>query len=201
MESVIEHHPLKPFLPPNAKILMLGSFPPKRERWSMDFFYPNFNNDMWRILGMVFYNDKNYFADTYNKKYSRDKAVAFCEKYGVALHDTAVSVIRLRDNASDKYLQVVDTTDISKILEQIQSCEAVATTGQKATDIIVDMFKCEEPKVGKRTVIEINGKRFYFYKMPSSSRAYPVSLENKADKYRVMFKELAMIGVNTATAL
>jgi hypothetical protein len=37
----IEEHPLEPFLPVNAKLLMLGSFPPQKKRWSMEFFYPN----------------------------------------------------------------------------------------------------------------------------------------------------------------
>ena len=45
-----EQHPLKPFLPANARLLMLGSFPPQRKRWSMEFYYPNWNNDMWRIV-------------------------------------------------------------------------------------------------------------------------------------------------------
>lgn len=49
-----EKHPLQPFLPQNSKALFLGSFPPSRERWSMDFYYPNFQNDMWRIFGLVF---------------------------------------------------------------------------------------------------------------------------------------------------
>ncbi|MBQ5974199.1 MAG: hypothetical protein IJL48_00680 [Bacteroidales bacterium] len=39
--SPVEHHPLHPFLPPQARLLMLGSFPPPRARWCMDFFYPN----------------------------------------------------------------------------------------------------------------------------------------------------------------
>ena len=39
--SGVEHHPLEPFLPENAVLLMLGSFPPQKKRWSMDFFYPN----------------------------------------------------------------------------------------------------------------------------------------------------------------
>ena len=47
----VEEHPLLPFLPPEARLLMLGSFPPPRYRWSMDFYYPNWNNDMWRIVG------------------------------------------------------------------------------------------------------------------------------------------------------
>ena len=33
--SDIERHPLQPFLPSNAQILMLGSFPPPKERWCM----------------------------------------------------------------------------------------------------------------------------------------------------------------------
>ena len=55
----IEKHPLKPFLPANAKLLMLGSFPPPKTRWKMDFYYPNFQNDMWKIFGLCFFQDKN----------------------------------------------------------------------------------------------------------------------------------------------
>ena len=38
----VEYHPLRPFLPERAKVLFLGSFPPQRKRWCMDFYYPNF---------------------------------------------------------------------------------------------------------------------------------------------------------------
>lgn len=64
----IETHPLEPFLPGNAVLLMLGSFPPQKKRWSMDFFYPNLQNDMWRIIGIIFFSDKDHFLhpDKYN---------------------------------------------------------------------------------------------------------------------------------------
>ena len=52
-EIKTEIHPLEPFFPQGARLLMMGSFPPKRERWKMDFYYPNFQNDMWRIFGLV----------------------------------------------------------------------------------------------------------------------------------------------------
>ena len=68
----VEQHPLTPFLPGNARLLMLGSFPPQRKRWSMDFYYPNWNNDMWRITGLIFFGDKTHFVDA-NRK-------AFCKK-------------------------------------------------------------------------------------------------------------------------
>ena len=51
----VEWHPFEPFLPKNAKVLMLGSFPPQAKRWSMKFYYPSFINDMWRILGLIFF--------------------------------------------------------------------------------------------------------------------------------------------------
>lgn len=40
-EIKTEIHPLEPFFPQGARLLMMGSFPPKRERWKMDFYYPN----------------------------------------------------------------------------------------------------------------------------------------------------------------
>ena len=56
-ERTREVHPLTLFAPEGARLLMLGSFPPPRERWRMDFFHPNFQNDMWRIFGLVFFAD------------------------------------------------------------------------------------------------------------------------------------------------
>ena len=71
-----ELHPLGFFLPENTRLLMLGSFPPPRARWSMNFYYPNIQNDMWRILGFLFYHDKNYFLET-PKAFSEAKAKTF----------------------------------------------------------------------------------------------------------------------------
>ncbi len=53
-----ERHPLTLSCPKTARLLMLGSFPPKRIRWSMEFFYPNLQNDMWRIVGYLATGDK-----------------------------------------------------------------------------------------------------------------------------------------------
>lgn len=180
----IESHPLQPFLPENASLLMLGSFPPKKERWSMDFFYPNWINDMWRIWGLIFYGDKHFFEIKDEKRFDKDKIVEFCKEKGFALYDTAMEVIRLKDNASDKYLEVVKRTDVKALLRLLPECENIVTTGQKATDIIVDIFHCEEPKVGEKTDVDYNGRKISFWRMPSSSRAYPMSVENKAEFYR-----------------
>ena len=187
----IEIHPLQPFLPEGARILMLGSFPPKKERWSMEFFYPNWINDMWRIMGLIFYDDKDHFVATgkdgrKEKKFDRDKCMSFAAEKGIAMYDTASAVRRLKDNASDKFLEVVTPTDICALLERLPQCRAIVTTGQKATDVITGMSGCAEPPVGGYTACSGSLR---FWRMPSSSRAYPLPLEKKAEHYRSMFEK------------
>lgn len=189
----IEKHPLQPFLPEGARILMLGSFPPAKKRWSMEFFYPNWINDMWRIWGWIFFEDKEHFvAETADgkkmKAFDRERCAGFAAEKGIAMYDTASEVRRLKDNASDKFLEVVKATDLRALLEEIPECEAVITTGQKATDIIISTFGCAEPSVGDCTGFELDGRKIRFWRMPSSSRAYPLALEKKAEFYRKMFK-------------
>ena len=88
----VERHPLDPFLPEGCRLLMLGSFPPERRRWSMEFFYPNFNNDMWRIMGTVFYGDRDRFVVRGGHRFDRDGVMAFCAEHGIGLYDTASEV-------------------------------------------------------------------------------------------------------------
>ena len=168
---------------------MLGSFPPSRKRWCMDFFYPNYINDMWRILGIVFYNDKLHFVDETQKKFVLDRIIPFLNDKGIGLYDTAVAVRRLKNTASDKDLEVVEKTDLNALLSQIPQCKSVVTTGQKATDIFCEYFHIEQPKVGSYREFMFEGKAMRLYRMPSSSRAYPMKVERKAEFYAPMFKE------------
>lgn len=167
---------------------MLGSFPPPHARWSMEFFYPNWINDMWRILGLIFHNDKHHFEIAGEKRFCEESIKQFCNERGIALYDTASEVIRLKENASDKFLEVVTPTDILSLLKNIPHCTAIVTTGEKATDVITNIFGCEKPAVGSMTTINTNDKDLHFWRMPSTSRAYPLALEKKAEAYSIMLK-------------
>ena len=191
----IENHPLEPFLPANARLLMLGSFPPQKKRWSMDFYYPNLNNDMWRIVGLLFFNNKDYFLNETRKAFCRERIISFLNDKGIALFDTASAIRRLQDNASDKFLEVVQPTDISRLLGQLPECKAIVTTGQKATDTLRAQFEVEEPKVGDFSEFVFDGRPMRLYRMPSSSRAYPLALDKKAAAYRTMYQDLQMLNI------
>ena len=202
----VEYHPLIPFLPENAKVLFLGSFPPQRKRWCMDFYYPNFINDHWRIEGQIFFGDKNHFVDLENKCFKIDEIVAFCQEKGLAFFDTSTAIRRLQDNASDKFLDVVEPTDIRALLQQLPHLKAIITTGEKATETICVYFGIHEiPKVNASAKVplalwrgvrgEANSKfstlnsQLSLYRLPSSSRAYPLSFDKKVETYRQMFNQ------------
>jgi len=189
----IELHPFEPFLPENAKVLMLGSFPPQSKRWSMEFYYPNFINDMWRILGLIFFGDKNRFVDVAAKKFKLEDIVDFCTETGIAMFDTATAVRRLKDNASDKFLEVVTPTDIPALLRGIPQCQAIVTTGEKATETLCQTFGANAPTTGEYSEFIFEGHSMRLYRMPSSSRAYPLSLEKKAAAYHRLFSDLGMV--------
>jgi G:T/U-mismatch repair DNA glycosylase len=193
--SEIETHPLEPFLPKNAKLLMLGSFPPPKTRWKMDFYYPNFQNDMWKIFGLCFFNDADYFLDRANKTFKEAEIRDFLTATGVAIFDTAYQVRRLKGNASDKFLEIATLTDLSFLLEQMPLCNNIMTTGEKATETL--MLSMPEgtlqPAIGAVSQCYFVGRKLNLYRMPSSSRAYPLALEKKAEAYLNLFKEIGLL--------
>ena len=192
-EPQVERHPFEPFLPEGAKVLMLGSFPPQRKRWSMEFYYPNFINDFWRIIGILFFDDRDRFVDIHAKKFKLQEIKEFCSEKGIAMFDTATAVRRLKDNASDKFLEVVEPTDIPALLRRIPLCEAVVVTGEKAAQTLCEAFGTEAPAVGDYSEFRFEGRNMRLYRMPSTSRAYPLPIQKKADVYRRLFEDLNII--------
>ena len=204
---MVENHPFEPWLPGNAKLLMLGTFPPSEKRWCMPWYYPNFQNDMWRIFGIIYFGDKLHFVDVENKTYRLDAIKEFLKEKSVAIYDTAQQVIRTKNTASDKDLQIVQPSDLDGMLRQLPECKAVLTAGQLATKIFSEHFGIKDkPEMGGFVEIEFedqeeasagsssgsSSRKLRLYRMPSSSRAYPMAVEKKAEFYRKMFEDILL---------
>ena len=189
-EPPIERHPFTPFVPENAQILMLGTFPPKPERWSMAFYYPNKINDMWRVIGLVFFGDKDHFWSESGKCFKLPEIKSFLKERGIALYDTGVAVRRLKDNASDKFLEIVETVNLEHFFDVAPSIRAVVTTGEKATSVVAQTVGVDLPSVGSPAKCCLGGHEFELWRMPSTSRAYPLALEKKAAAYGRLFGAL-----------
>ena len=186
-QTPIERHPWEPFVPDNAQYLFLGTFPPKPQRWSMAFFYPNKINDFWRIMGIIFMNDRDALWDNSSGRFDLEAIQSFLRRENIALWDTAMAVRRLRDNASDKFLEIVEPIDLGALLDSHPTIKEVITTGEKATSVIAKQAGIDIPSIGFPVDCAIGPHTFRLWRMPSTSRAYPLALEKKAEAYRRVF--------------
>ena len=171
MNNNIETHPFVPFIPEGAKVLMLGTFPPAPHRWCMPFYYPNFQNDMWRIMGIIFFDDKEHFIVKGEKRFDQPGIEAFLREKGIAMYDTATRIVRTKNTASDKDLDIIEETDVKAMLDSMPECNIIITAGQLATTTLCHRFNVKEPKVGDYAEVQSNGRHNRNSRMPSSTPA------------------------------
>lgn len=184
MDKDLEIHPWEPWIPDGAKILIMGTFPPGEHRWSMRFYYPNRTNDFWYMMGLIFYGDRNALLVPGEKQFDLEKIKEMLTRYHIAMNDTGYKVRRLKGNASDKFLEIVEPVDLKALLEQMPQCHTIATTGEKAAQVVAHLTGTEVPRMGQCTT---SADGIDIWRMPSTSRAYPLALEKKAYFYRQMF--------------
>lgn len=164
----------------------MGTFPPQPNRWAMEFYYPNRTNDFWRVMGIIYYDDPAHFYTPDGKGFKLDEIKALLEREGIALHDTGARVRRLKDNASDKFLEIVTPVDLGALLKRMPHCTHIATTGQKAAEVLAAITHSAVPAMGE-TVTAVwrdDGRTLHITRLPSTSRAYPLSPLKKAEAYR-----------------
>ena len=171
-EHEIELRPFPPFLPPNTTVLMMGSFPPAAEKRAMEFHYPNFQNDMWRVYGLVFFGNAMHFQRVGEKAFDAEKIKAFLSERGIGSCPGVRRAIRTPGNASDAHLKVM---------------------GGKATEILLALLETEvrakDFKTGMTITARCGDRDLFVTRLPSTSRAYPMKLEKKAEAYRKFFVE------------
>jgi hypoxanthine-DNA glycosylase len=101
----IENHPFEPFIPDNATVLIVGSFPGREqtqgnndaEQW----FYGAKRNQFWKILSEVYQTDLLYKAEKQH----------LFNKYGIGITDILFKVRRKNNSNLDDNLEIVEYND------------------------------------------------------------------------------------------
>lgn len=163
----------------------------------MEFYYPNVINDFWRVMGLIFFDDKDALWDATAKKFREADLRQLLSEKGIALHDTGATVRRLRDNASDKFLEIVESVNLAALLQQMPECHTIATTGEKAAGVIATLTDSPLPKMGQwvdgQITVDGRDRLLDITRMPSTSRAYPLPLTQKAAFYRQLLQHAHII--------
>ena len=175
MMKLIEKHPFPAILPPHATVMMMGTFPPTVEKRCMDFHYP----------------DPAYFCVPGEKRFDPLRIEQFLRSQGIALCSTVQRAIREQGNAADKHLRIVEPVDLTAVLAKLPACRWIFTTGEKATDTLLSLLpnKIKMPKTNEFINFPYCAEReLFLYRLPSTSRAYPLSLAKKCEAYRRFFE-------------
>ena len=140
-------------------------------------------------MGLIFHQDKDYFWIENDRRFDLTAIKTFLNREGIALWDTAMAVRRLKDNASDKFLDIVEPIDLAGLLDTHPTIQRVITTGEKATGVVAMQADIEIPAIGMPVTCQIGTHQIELLRMPSTSRAYPLALDKKAEAYRKVFEE------------
>lgn len=89
-----------------------GYFPAKAKQMGDGIFLPKQNKRYVENYGAYFYADRFKFYNAEQRTYRLEEIKAFLTEQHIALYDTATRVRRLKDNASDKFLEIVETIDL-----------------------------------------------------------------------------------------
>lgn len=149
---------------------------------------------MWRIFGLCFFDDKDHFVLPDERKFDMQAIQQFLKVKGVAIFDTALRIRRTTGSASDKDLEIVTQADIDGMLTALPQCRAVLAAGQLATSVLKKHLHITgNQRMGSYVEFGFQKRTMRLYREPSSSRAYPMRLEKKAEYYRLMFSDLGLL--------
>ncbi|TPP47041.1 hypothetical protein CGC20_33480 [Leishmania donovani] len=151
-----EDHPIGPVVHADSRVLFCGTFPPVRK--SIRFYYPNANNDMWKVLGQVFYDDADAFytaasrasslfsapskhASCHAATRALDEAriVRFADSQPVGFFDVCRRVRRRLGTSADDNIEALERTNVVRdVLSHTPHCAGIITTGTLALTMLLD---------------------------------------------------------------
>ena len=70
------------------RCLIMGTFRRAATVGAWIFFYPNPINDFWRIMGLLYFGDKNALYDAAGKVFRLDDIKRLINEHGIAMGDT-----------------------------------------------------------------------------------------------------------------
>jgi len=185
-------HPFKWYVPKDAETLIIGTFPPVKERWSYEFFYPNINNLFWKILAKIAGHE---LSRTSNDMVNDRKEILHTLKVGVT--DMGGTIIRLKPDSKDESLQIVEYMNIIEIMKTHRSIKKIILTSSSGRSSAFGWFKeylaknsivCVVPKGNKplhfQLVLANRPIDVYILYSPSPRAANRISMDQLIEMYR-----------------
>lgn len=187
-----ETHPWEPYIPNKADKLLLGTFPTHiRNRKNFEFFYPNPNNDFWKIIFEA--------AEIKQEEYLQSEPVAIrkqaLDQLGLGIADICKAVYRQKNSSSDNALFPLEFTDIFLLLEKHPNITTiVVTSSSKRNSTLAYLnqycsmngypFKIPEGTLPKTVFFTFQNKTIKIEIVPSTSRQSRTDRTERLEMYK-----------------
>lgn len=136
-EYKTETHPWQPYIPKNADRLILGTFPTvEGNRGAYEFFYPNPNNDFWRVL----FDVAGKKLDDYKQNDPLEIRKQLLESLNLAISDIGKKILRQKDNSKDDNLFPIEYADIFSLLEIHHTIKKIILTSSSGGNSVLSWF-------------------------------------------------------------
>ena len=188
-----EIHPWEPFIPTNAEKLILGTFPTAEiNRGAYEFFYPNPNNDFWRLIFKVAEKDLNDYCKM--EPVIIRKQILTELNLGIA--DIGKIILRQKNSSKDDNLFPIEYTDIFSILENHTSIKKIIITSSSGCNSVLSWFNhycilndmdnitIPKDKLPRKTDLYFKNRNIIIEIISSPSRSSPIKGDRLFEMYR-----------------
>lgn len=187
-----ETHPWEPFIPKNINKLILGTFPTAEiNRGAYDFFYPNPNNDFWRLIFEV--------AGKKLDDYKKDEPIVIrkqiLEDLKLGIGDIGKKILRQKESSKDDNLFPIEFTDIFSIIAAHLTIKKIIITSSSGGNSVLSWFhqycvlnninfKIPNGKLPIKTTLLFNNHQIKIEIISSPSRLSPIKGVKLFEMYR-----------------
>jgi G:T/U-mismatch repair DNA glycosylase len=195
-EYNIEVHPDWDHDIPEMKTLILGNFPPHKKRWDYEFFYPNKQNNFWKVLAVI--NGKPLKEMSGLPAIEERKNIMKNIKTGVM--NIARRIKRKGHSARDTDIEIIEYNDVLNVIHKHPELETIIIAGYSAKNSTAIKFieylnsqniEYEPPvkiKAGEKFIISIGRKKIKCVIVNSTSTAFPIKLDDLVSQFKPYIK-------------
>ena len=117
--------------------LIVGSYPPVREKWDFLFYYPNKQNRMWQVLAQIAHKPLVHF----NGEEAVKERKSLMKDLRVGVQNIGRGIERKSNSSLDSNITIYDYHDILSLIQSNQSLTTIILTGYSGTYSALNTFK------------------------------------------------------------
>jgi len=184
---------------PEMKVLIIGSFPPHEDKYDYEFYYPNKQNNFWKILSRICTDaDPKYYGGTE----AVEERKSLMKKLKAGVQNMGKIISRKEKSARDTDIKIEEFNDILSVIDQHPELETILISGYSAANSSyrafveylkvnnIDFTIVENVSPGETFAFSYKGRILKCVIVNSTSTASRIKLDTLVEQFSAVIKNL-----------